>query len=228
MEYILFFISSVVLVNITKGIVKELEQEVERYCNEESSPEKDFLWIFKKHTVISKSSLLLVLLFLLPPSLITYLDIFINERWALISVFWTLLSLSIVDFKLKIIPDSMSLLLFMMGIAFAGEELGLTLSQSIEGAIIGFIIMYIILWTTSAFLKKEAMGMGDVKLMAGIGSVVGLASIPSVLLVGSISALIYTAFHKDKKVEFSFGPFLSLATIIAIMLNTYGINLNSF
>ena len=63
------------------------------------------------------------------------------------------------------------------------------------------------------------MGLGDAKLMAGIGFLFGWQSIPFVLFVSSILGLIFVIpslikKQKNMRTEIPFGPFIILACLI--------------
>jgi leader peptidase (prepilin peptidase)/N-methyltransferase len=68
------------------------------------------------------------------------------------------------------------------------------------------------------------MGLGDAKLMAGIGLLFGWQSIPFVLFVSSILGLIFVVpslikKQKTMRTEIPFGPFIIVACLIYF---TYG------
>lgn len=91
---------------------------------------------------------------------------------------------------------------------------------SLLGILVGGGLILLTALLGSLALRKEAMGMGDVKLMAMVGGVVGwklsvmvyfLA--PFFALVGSIPLL-----RSGKERKLPYGPFLSMATLVALLL----------
>ena len=67
------------------------------------------------------------------------------------------------------------------------------------------------------------MGLGDAKLMAGIGLLFGWQSIPFVLFVASILGLIFVVpsllkKQKTMRTEIPFGPFIIVAGLILFRL----------
>ena len=67
--------------------------------------------------------------------------------------------------------------------------------------------------------KKEAMGGGDVKLMGGIGALLGWQGVITTMIFASVLGLIYSVFlmiFKGKKGgdAIPFGPFLSMGALI--------------
>ena len=68
-------------------------------------------------------------------------------------------------------------------------------------------------------LIEEAMGGGDVKLMAGVGALIGWEGVITTVILGSLFGLIYAIFlmifkGKNKSDAIPFGPFLSLGALI--------------
>ena len=67
--------------------------------------------------------------------------------------------------------------------------------------------------------KKEALGGGDVKLMGGVGALIGWEGVITTLVFASFFGLVYAVFlmiFKGKKGgdAIPFGPFLSLGALI--------------
>ena len=76
-------------------------------------------------------------------------------------------------------------------------------------------------------LKKiDGMGLGDAKLMAGIGLLFGWQSIPLVLFLSSILGLFFVApsllkKQKTMKSEIPFGPFIIIAMLIYFVFGDF-------
>ena len=136
-----------------------------------------------------------------------------------------LIILSVIDLQLMIIPDRFSLGLIVLGLAFAWCNPNFTgvwwqkELWSLVGAGAGlFGVLAIALLGTWLF-KKEAMGGGDVKLMAGVGAFIGWQGVITTVIFGSFFGLVYAVFlmlFKGKKGSdaIPFGPFLSLGALI--------------
>lgn len=97
--------------------------------------------------------------------------------------------------------------------------------NGILGSIYGFMIGGITVWATRVFgsilFNKEAMGMGDVHLMAAIGAVVGW-HIPLIAFflapfIGLGWAIVRLITRQQR--EIPYGPFLSIATVIMIIMH---------
>jgi leader peptidase (prepilin peptidase)/N-methyltransferase len=88
---------------------------------------------------------------------------------------------------------------------------------------IGLVILIIRLLGTLAF-KKEAMGIGDIKLMMGIGAFTGFFSLFWIIFIasifGSIVGITAIVMHKKDKLEYlPFGPYLALGSIFYVHLS---------
>jgi leader peptidase (prepilin peptidase)/N-methyltransferase len=90
---------------------------------------------------------------------------------------------------------------------------------SLWGAMIGAMTIWMTRILGTLAFGREAMGLGDVHLMFGIGAVIGAAG--SVIIffvapfVGLLFALYKLLFGKGR--ELPYGPFLSLATAVVLL-----------
>lgn len=149
-------------------------------------------------------------------------------NWAdSLALFWLLLAIvpiSAVDFQFHLIPDSMSIGGIVVGILLSFIPGGITPFASLYGAIIAGGGLFLLGFVASKIFKKEAMGFGDVKLMAGYGALMGLMGAAETLFFAAIFGLLVMVPLRfiRKKVdnpefapgEIPFGPFLALAAPI--------------
>jgi len=133
-----------------------------------------------------------------------------------------------IDLKHFIIPDSLNFSLIILAISKnfipnfeSNFESNFTydLNQSIVGGILGYFVIWIIIFLYKKIKNLDAMGLGDAKLMAGIGLLFGWKSIPFVLFVSAIIGLISvipSLINKTKnlRTEIPFGPYIIVSTII--------------
>jgi leader peptidase (prepilin peptidase)/N-methyltransferase len=116
------------------------------------------------------------------------------EVWAdALALFWLLLGIypvSAVDFKYKLIPDSISVGGIVAGVLISLIPGGITPLQSLVGAVAAGGGLYLLGWVATKVLNKEAMGFGDVKLLAGFGALMGLTRAVEVLVVASILGIL--------------------------------------
>jgi len=221
MEYIFIIISTYIFYILPNKYIKELELEQSRYCEKDSKP-VDMYWFIRKGI---KTPISFVLAYVVISLLILMISKTLLNFYFIESIFLILSIASYIDFKIKIIPDSTYIYLIPLGLIFSGYVLDVPLEYSIYGMVLGYISMYLILWITSAILKKEAMGMGDVKLLSSIGAILGIYLIPIVLLISSLVALLAIPLMKER--EKPFGPFLSFSVMLLLILNELGFDIDN-
>ena len=129
-----------------------------------------------------------------------------------------------IDLKHFIIPDVLNY--GMIVIAFLKNflpDLNLNFVQDIKlslmGGIAGFFSIWIIIYLYKTFKKTEGMGMGDAKLIAGVGLLLGWQSIPFVLFLSAILGLLMVMpslleKRKSLKSKIPFGPYIITAGVI--------------
>ena len=139
-------------------------------------------------------------------------------------LFLILIIIFFIDLENFIIPDFLNF--FIMGLALFknflphfNTSLIHEINQSIIGGIVGYISIWLIIYLYKNIKKIDGMGLGDAKLMAGIGLLFGWQSIPFVLFVSSILGLIFVTpslikKQKTMRTEIPFGPFIILACLI--------------
>lgn len=130
------------------------------------------------------------------------------------------------DLETREIPDEVSLGGLAAGVIFASVFPGLlgeavwhkALIGSLLGALAGGGSIYLMGFFGEMVFRKEAMGGGDVKLMAMIGAFLGwkLALLTFFLapLFGSVVGVILK--YKDGRDIIPYGPFLSLAAVSSV------------
>ena len=141
--------------------------------------------------------------------------------WAYaLSMFWLLLGaypVCAVDCKYKLIPDSISVGGIVAGLLISIIPGGVTPFQSLLGAVVAGGGLYLMGWTATKLLKKDAMGFGDVKLLAGYGALMGVTGAVETLIVAALLGIIvmvpYGKLRKsdDGSGQIPFGPFLAVA-----------------
>lgn len=137
-----------------------------------------------------------------------------------------LLSVFVIDYKKQIIPNRLNLtmfeigliLLFAVGIFNANIAIDMFLGMLVGGGI--FLLITLL---GGLIAGKEAMGFGDVKLMAALGLYFGVANIIMITLIsfllGAIISIILLATKIKKTSEYiPFGPFIVMATFIMMVV----------
>lgn len=134
-----------------------------------------------------------------------------------------LLAMSLIDADHFIIPDVISLPLIPIGIAVTAllnlQGLpSISVPASIFGATAGAGIMLAIALLGRLLFGREAMGMGDVKLVAMIGAWQGLLpALPLTVFLGSLLGSIFgisaTILRGGKPPKLPFGPYLCAGAV---------------
>lgn len=132
----------------------------------------------------------------------------------------------VIDYKLKIIPNRLSLTIFEVGLVYTFVEGIINVNIAIDmllGMIAGAGIFLFITLVGGLIAGKEAMGLGDVKLMGGLGLFFGWRTIIIIALIAFLlGAIIGIALmimkRKTGNQYIPFGPFIVIATIIAMIV----------
>jgi leader peptidase (prepilin peptidase) / N-methyltransferase len=124
------------------------------------------------------------------------------------------------DLEMMLIPQVFSLWLVPVG--FLAAYLGLiclSLPFSVLGAVLGYGILWIIAFVFKHATGKDGMGMGDMELLAMIGSFLGPWGVWISLMIGSFAGLLAGALYlvvsgRKRDTRIPFGPFLALGAVI--------------
>jgi len=145
----------------------------------------------------------------------TGLDIYFITNFG---VFATLLALSMIDFDYKAVPDSLNLLA--LTLAFFTNN---NIIDNFTNALILMGGMSLIRYYVSYFIKREAMGEGDIIVGGTMGALLGIKLALIALFIGSALAIFPSIFNriKNNDVELPFIPFLALGTFIVWIFNDY-------
>lgn len=144
-----------------------------------------------------------------------------GASWGALSIavlFTLLLGIAMTDFRTYIIPDEFTLGGLAMGLALAFAPGGVTVLQSVAGAAIGFAFLYGAGALGEWWLKKEAMGGGDIKMMAMVGAFLGpLGALLTIFLGAVIGTIVFLPISMKTRKEVPFGIFLALGAVATAM-----------
>ena len=129
--------------------------------------------------------------------------------------------ITFIDLDHQIIPNIITLPGLPLGI-LAGLVLGEPpLLDRIIGALAGAGFLYLVLFYGSAFYGQDAMGEGDLNLIAMVGAFLGWKAVALTTLLaclfGSAVGLALIALRRlGRRQHIPFGPFLSLGAVVAL------------
>ncbi|MCY4404604.1 MAG: prepilin peptidase [Candidatus Poribacteria bacterium] len=157
----------------------------------------------------------------------------LNLIYALIFV-TLLIPIAVIDAQHYIIPNVISLTGLVLGLgivsAIAYQRGSIDyLRTGLIGFVVGGLVIWLVVFIGSAVMRKKAMGMGDVKLMAIIGLFLGVWQEPtwwqSIIMVIALSAfsgavigtLLIVTGRKSRQSPIPYGPFLAGAAIVVML-----------
>ena len=138
----------------------------------------------------------------------------------------------VIDYRLQIIPNRLTLTIFEFGLIFTFLETILNTTvgigifvDNILGMLVGGGIFLLITLIGGAIAGKEAMGFGDVKLMGALGLFFGwinmiMISVMAFLFAAIVSIVILIIKRKKFNEYIPFGPFIVVASMIPMYINT--------
>jgi len=144
-------------------------------------------------------------------------------------LFSALLVLSVIDWRTYIIPGGLSLAVFLLGLVRLFTDLG-----SWRLYLIGMVSVSAVFLIINLVTRGEGLGMGDVKLMAGAGLLLGWRLILLATVIGSVLGAVIHSLRMKKGAErrLAFGPYLSIGIwlsalfgdgLISAYLNLFGL-----
>lgn len=127
-----------------------------------------------------------------------------------------------IDAETQLLPDNFTLPLMWLGIVTNLFNVHASLPDSVIGAVLGYMSLWLIYHLFRLLTGKEGMGYGDFKLLGALGAWLGWQMLPLIVLlsslVGAVVGLTLMAFgkmHRDKPMPF--GPFIAAAGWIALI-----------
>ena len=136
-----------------------------------------------------------------------------------------LIPIAFIDLKNQYIPDRLNGLLLLSGILFSLISIN-TFELSIIGSAVFSFPFLLIYGYSEAILKKEALGFGDVKLVAGIGSFLLYKGLYNVYIfitlsfvIGAIVSLSLIRLKlKSRNDRIAFAPYIALSALIMMFI----------
>lgn len=135
---------------------------------------------------------------------------------------WICISLTFIDLDHHLLPDQLTLLLLWLGLFCSLFTLFTDPRSAIIGAILGYLIFAATQQLFELVTGKIGMGQGDVKFLAALGAFLGWQMLPFIILLASISGVVFALTHMFvkrhfKSVPLPFGPYLAVAGWLALL-----------
>ncbi|PWU18006.1 MAG: prepilin peptidase, partial [Bdellovibrio sp.] len=133
--------------------------------------------------------------------------------------FFGLVVVTFIDFDHYLLPDVFTLPGTALGILGSFLNPQRTVIDSALGAFFGAGFLWSLAYLYALIRKEEGLGMGDVKLLAWIGAVLGWSAIPFVILTSSLSGSVVglaVAYRQKKglKTMIPYGPYLAFGAVL--------------
>lgn len=103
-----------------------------------------------------------------------------------------LIALAVIDFRTGYLPDPLQIALAVAGagVIALGSPVGISWGWAVLGAVINGALFWALRWLISRAKGREAMGLGDVKLVAVGGIWLGPLALPYIMAAGGILTLL--------------------------------------
>jgi leader peptidase (prepilin peptidase) / N-methyltransferase len=138
---------------------------------------------------------------------------------------WALIALTFIDFDTQLLPDSITMPLLWIGLVFNLYAVFAPLKDAVIGAMVGYLVLWLVYWAFKLITGKEGMGYGDFKLLAALGAWFGWQKIPAIILLSSVVGAVVgialmIAAKRGKEVPIPFGPYLAGAGFLALFFGS--------
>ena len=223
-----------ILTYVIVGVIGLIVGQLVDWCNLRMTEHKKLISkdFFKEYLKNTRPKYLLMIIVAVAYIILLYLKGLTIDTVKFIFLIPMLLSAFLIDFKSQIIPNRLTLTVFETGLIFTFIEtiqntnLGINIFiDNILGMLIGGGIFLLITLLGGLMARKEAMGFGDVKLMAALGLFFGwlniiLISVMSFLFAAIVSIVILISRKKKSSEYIPFGPFIVVSSLIPMYIAT--------
>ena len=141
-------------------------------------------------------------------------------------ILWLSLTLTITDIIWFRLPDPLTGAMLVSALMWSAITGVPSLNLAIFGAVLGAGSFLVIRLAYRGLRGREGLGLGDVKLMAGLGALVGPHLVPAMVLVAALGAL-GAALLRPRRLSATsalpFGAALSISAALLWVLNRSGL-----
>ena len=127
------------------------------------------------------------------------------------------------DLDQRLLPDVLTLPVIPVALVYAISGLNPLVDAGWIGAVLAAIAIPAVLYLPSIPFGAGAFGMGDVKLLAGTGLMLGLTRalgglLSGLLLAGAVLVVLLAARRIGRRSYIPFGPFLIIGALWAVLI----------
>jgi len=133
------------------------------------------------------------------------------------------IALAVIDLRTMQLPNYLTIPLMLLGVIVSSfTDFGFcTAKESLIGLVFGYLLIWSVNFVYYLFTKKHGIGMGDAKLLAAYGAILGFGDVLPILFISSaiglIGGIIWLKLNKlNHQAAFPFGPYICIAGLIAI------------
>jgi len=129
-----------------------------------------------------------------------------------------LVGIAVTDARHYLIPDEYTIGGGVLGLAFAAASGADGIVQALIGGAVGFLLLLFIAWAGQKAFGKEAMGGGDIKMMAMVGTFVGWKGVLLTVFGGALlGTIIFVPLTIGRRRLVPFGVFLAAAAAVTYL-----------
>ncbi len=143
--------------------------------------------------------------------------------WVVCVAGWLLLALAWIDAETMLLPDALTLPLFLTGLGATWWLRPEALLYHALAAGLAFLLLNEVGRLYRRVRGREGLGAGDPKLLGAIGAWVGLVNLPAVLLGSAVAGLAWALLMRVRgeaigmNTALPFGPFLAVAGFLVLI-----------
>ncbi|VVE58412.1 prepilin peptidase [Pandoraea anapnoica] len=132
-----------------------------------------------------------------------------------------LIALSGIDLLHLLLPDRLTLPLLWAGLLANSVGIYVSPRDAIVGAVCGYLLFASVGIVSGKIAGREALGMGDAKLLAALGAWIGYRDIPMIVLLAAMATLVGMLVNKLRgggTSQLPFGPGLAIAGMAVALI----------
>jgi leader peptidase (prepilin peptidase) / N-methyltransferase len=133
------------------------------------------------------------------------------------ALFLTLLvGIALTDAAEMVIPDQFTIVGAVMGLALAAAPGGIAFKDALIGALLGYGLLWGVKLGAEKLLKKPALGVGDIHMMAMVGAFLGPIGAAVTIFLGSFFGLAIGVPYTAIRGRTVIGAYLPLGVFLAL------------